>query len=111
MTAEPGFHLHSLAAPDITDIWEFIAKHKPLAALRVREDISSAIRRLRFDDPDVATINSSLELTVGSSSKEKLTVTRAVTEARCYPLLSGSDSYNRLRQKEGTEVELTCLQL
>ena len=40
-------------------------------------------------DPEVATVNSSLELTVGSSSKEKPTVTRAVTVATCYPLLRG----------------------
>jgi len=33
-------------------------------------------RRLRSCDPEVAMVNSSLELTVGSSSKEKPTVTR-----------------------------------
>src|SRR5437660_12010556 len=33
-------------APDITSIWEFIAKDNPLAAKRVREDILEAIRRL-----------------------------------------------------------------
>jgi hypothetical protein len=37
--------------------------------------------RLRSCDPDVATFNSSRELTVGSSSKEKPTVARAVTVA------------------------------
>ncbi len=47
-------------------------------------------RRLRSYDPEVATLNSSLELTVGSSSKEKPTVTRALTVAtrrfKTYPL-------------------------
>jgi hypothetical protein len=38
-------------------------------------------RRLRFCGPEVAAVDSSLELTVGSSSKEKPTDTRAVTEA------------------------------
>jgi hypothetical protein len=38
-------------------------------------------RRLRLCDPEVATVNSSLELIVGSSSKEKPTVTKAVTVA------------------------------
>jgi hypothetical protein len=33
-------------------------------------------RRLRSDDPEVATVNSSLKLAVGSSSKEKLKLTR-----------------------------------
>ena len=46
MTAEQGFDLHPLAAQDITEIWEFIAKDNPPAARRVREDILSAIRRL-----------------------------------------------------------------
>jgi hypothetical protein len=32
-------------------------------------------------DPEVATVNSSLELTVGSASREKRTVTRAQTVA------------------------------
>src|SRR5579863_1274270 len=36
-------------------------------------------RRLRFFDPEVGMANSSWELTVGSSSKEKPTVTRALT--------------------------------
>jgi acetyl-CoA synthetase len=39
----------------------------------------------------VATVNSSLELTVGSSSKEKLTVTRAVTLATRFWLLGRVD--------------------
>ena len=40
--------------------------------------------RLRLCDPEVATVNSSLELTVGSSPKEKPTVPRALTVAtRC----------------------------
>ncbi len=39
-------------------------------------------RRLRLCDPEVATANSSWELTVGSSSKEKPTVARALTVAR-----------------------------
>jgi len=38
-------------------------------------------RRLRLCDPEVATANSSWELAVGSSSKEKLIVTRAVATA------------------------------
>jgi len=46
MTAEQGFDLHPLAAQDITEIWEFIAKDNPPAARRVREDILSAIRSL-----------------------------------------------------------------
>jgi len=37
--------------------------------------------RLRLYDPEVATLNSSWELTAGSSSKEKPTVTKAVTVA------------------------------
>ena len=36
-------------------------------------------RGLRSDDPEVGTLNSSLELTLGSSSKGKPTVTRALT--------------------------------
>ncbi len=42
-------------------------------------------RRLRSCDPEVAAVNSPLELTVGSSSKEKPTVTRALTVACIYP--------------------------
>lgn len=38
------FDLHSGAAQDIRDIWEFIAEDNPLAARRVREEILSAIR-------------------------------------------------------------------
>ena len=38
-------------------------------------------RRLRFCDPEVVTVNPSLELTVDSSSKEKPTVARALTVA------------------------------
>jgi hypothetical protein len=38
-------------------------------------------RRLRLYGPEVATVNSSLELTVGSSSRERPTVTRALTVA------------------------------
>jgi hypothetical protein len=34
--------------------------------------------------PEVATVNSFLELTMGSSSKEKPTVTRALTVAKCF---------------------------
>ena len=40
-------------------------------------------------DPEVATLNSSWELTVGSSSKEKRTVTKGVTVAAAAPNLSG----------------------
>jgi hypothetical protein len=38
-------------------------------------------RRPRSSDPEVATVNSSLELTMGLSSKEEPTVTRALTAA------------------------------
>ena len=41
-------------------------------------------RRLRLYDPEVATANSSRELTVGSPSKRKHTVTRAVTVAHYF---------------------------
>jgi toxin ParE1/3/4 len=46
MNDSQGFALHPLAAQDITDIWEFIAEHNPLAARRIREDILDAIRAL-----------------------------------------------------------------
>jgi plasmid stabilization system protein ParE len=46
MSESQGFTLHPLAAQDITDIWEFIAEHNPLAARRVREDILDAIGAL-----------------------------------------------------------------
>jgi plasmid stabilization system protein ParE len=46
MNAEQGFDLHSQAAQDILDIWEFIAKDNPPAARRVREEILGAIREL-----------------------------------------------------------------
>jgi plasmid stabilization system protein ParE len=46
MNKSQGFALHPLAAQDITDIWEFIAEHNPLAARRVSEDILEAIREL-----------------------------------------------------------------
>jgi hypothetical protein len=48
---------------------------------------SAPERRLRLCDPKVATINSFLELTVGSSSKEKPAVTRTLTVARCPKVL------------------------
>jgi hypothetical protein len=49
-----------------------------------RDCIHPFERRLRFCDPEVSTANSSWELTVGSSSKGKPTVTRALTVAsRC----------------------------
>ena len=41
----------------------------------------------RFTLKEVATVNSSLELTVGSSSKEKPTVTKALTVATPLPLI------------------------
>lgn len=44
--SEEGFALHSEAARDINDIWEFIAWDNPYAAGRVREEIWSAIRGL-----------------------------------------------------------------
>ncbi len=50
---------------------------------------SSSKRRLRSCGPpfiEVATVNSSLELTVGSSLKQKPTVTKAVTVATRYQL-------------------------
>jgi plasmid stabilization system protein ParE len=46
MSESQGFALHPLAAQDITDIWEFIAEHNPLAVRPVREDILDAIRVL-----------------------------------------------------------------
>src|SRR6266481_2772279 len=46
MNEGQGFVLHPLAAQDITEIWEYIAKDNPLAARRVREDILDAIRAL-----------------------------------------------------------------
>jgi hypothetical protein len=49
-----------------------------------RDCIHPFERRLRFCDPEVSTANSSWELTVGSSSKEKPTATKALTMAtRC----------------------------
>jgi plasmid stabilization system protein ParE len=45
-TRDEGFVLHSEAAKDIANIWEFIAEGSPLAARRVREDILDAIHRL-----------------------------------------------------------------
>src|ERR1700733_12956335 len=44
MNGSPGFALHPLAAQDITDIWEYIAKDNPLAARRVREELLNEIR-------------------------------------------------------------------
>jgi plasmid stabilization system protein ParE len=44
LTATQGFHLHPLAAQDITGIWEYIAEDNPLAARRLREEILSRIR-------------------------------------------------------------------
>jgi toxin ParE1/3/4 len=41
-----GFGLHPLAAQDITEIWEYIAKDSPRAAGRVREELLSATERL-----------------------------------------------------------------
>jgi len=38
-------------------------------------------RRLRLCNPEFATANSPWELTVGSASKEKIAVTKAVTAA------------------------------
>ena len=42
-------------------------------------------RRLRFCDPEVATVNSSLDLTVGSPSKEKHTALGALNVATRSP--------------------------
>ena len=47
-----------------------------------RDGIHPFERRLRLCDPEVGTANSSWELTVGSASKEKPTVTRAMTVAQ-----------------------------
>lgn len=41
-----GFELHPEAARDITEIWEYIAADRPLAARKVREEILEAIRNL-----------------------------------------------------------------
>jgi len=46
MNAAQGVVLHSEAAQDITEIWEYIAEDSPLAARRVREEILDAIRKL-----------------------------------------------------------------
>ena len=46
MAAEQGFTLHSLAAQDITEIWEYIAADSLLAVRPVREEIYIAIRGL-----------------------------------------------------------------
>jgi plasmid stabilization system protein ParE len=46
MSDEQGYGLHPLAAEDITDIWEYIAKGDLLAARRVREELLKAIRLL-----------------------------------------------------------------
>ena len=46
MTDSQGFALHPGAAQDITEIWEFIAADSPRAAVRVRELILEAIRKL-----------------------------------------------------------------
>jgi hypothetical protein len=71
---------------------EFLEQHHRRTRLRTMIDSEReqrwVARRLRFErrlrlcDPEVATVNSSLELTVGSSSKGKPTVTRAVSVAR-----------------------------
>jgi len=47
---------------------------------------SAPERHLRLCGPEVATVNSPLELTVGSSPKEKPTVARALNVACIYPL-------------------------
>ncbi|PYU01303.1 MAG: type II toxin-antitoxin system RelE/ParE family toxin [Acidobacteria bacterium] len=46
MTDDQGFELHPGAAQDITEIWQFIADDNPAAAMRFREDILEAIRKL-----------------------------------------------------------------
>jgi len=46
MSSGLGFDLHPLAAQDLTEIWESIARESPPAARRVREKILSAIRSL-----------------------------------------------------------------
>ena len=45
-------------------------------------------RRLRLCDPELATVNSPWELTVGSASKEKIAVTKAVTRGCSSPPIS-----------------------
>jgi plasmid stabilization system protein ParE len=46
MTSGRGFELHPGAAQDIIEIWEFIAKSSPSAAIRVREELLDAFRNL-----------------------------------------------------------------
>ena len=66
----------------------------PLLGDRVAQGGKRQARRLQFEgrlrlcDPEVATVNSSLELAVGWSSKEKPTVTRTLTVARCPKVLN-----------------------
>ena len=71
IAAEPGRVGQALPLPG-----DRVAQGGKLQAQRLQFE-----RRLRLCDPEVATVNSSLELTVGSSSKEKPTVTRAMTVA------------------------------
>jgi hypothetical protein len=74
IAAEPGRVGQALPLPG-----DRVAQSGKLQAQRLQFE-----RRLRFCGPEVATLNSSLELTPGSSSKEKRTVTRAITVAtRC----------------------------
>jgi plasmid stabilization system protein ParE len=43
---DQGFELHSGAAQEIIEIWQFIAEDNPAAAARFREDVLEAIRKL-----------------------------------------------------------------
>src|SRR5208337_2868899 len=68
IAAEPGRVGQALPLPG-----DRVAQGGKLQAQRLQFE-----RRLRFCDPEVATDNSSLELTAGSSSKEKPTRVRRI---------------------------------
>src|SRR5208337_4811823 len=76
IAAEPGRTGQALPLPG-----DRVAQGGKLQAGVAPTFRSAPERRLRLCDPEVATINSFLELTVGSSSKEKPTVTKAVAVA------------------------------
>ena len=58
-------------------------------------------RRLRLCDPEVATANSSWELAVGSSSKGKPTVTRAMAVGTPHRQMKPLSMYNEFKVHVG----------
>ena len=81
IAAEPGRVGQALPPPG-----DRVAQGGKLQARRLRFE-----QRLRLCDPEVATVSSSLELTVGSSSKEKPTVTTAQAVAtRSFAVSAGA---------------------